>query len=70
MKAECRTIAPGTARIWFYRDPNPYETLATPLTYLVVAQLKRAESVDAYDTTTNFNPFAVAQITAQEKLSS
>jgi uncharacterized integral membrane protein (TIGR00697 family) len=47
-----------------------YETLATPLTYLVVAQLKRAESVDAYDTTTNFNPFAVAQLTAQEKLSS
>jgi hypothetical protein len=23
-------VAPGTARIWFYRDPNPYETLATP----------------------------------------
>jgi len=35
-----------------------YETLATPLTYLVVAALKRAESVDAFDTTTNFNPFA------------
>ena len=47
-----------------------YETLATPLTYLVVAQLKRAESVDAYDTATNFNPFVVAQMTAQEKLSS
>src|ERR1700691_811719 len=31
-----------------------YETLATPLTYLAVAALKRAESVDAWDTTTNF----------------
>jgi uncharacterized integral membrane protein (TIGR00697 family) len=36
-----------------------YETLATPLTYLVVRQLKRAEGMDAFDRGTNFNPFAL-----------
>lgn len=35
-----------------------YETLATPLTYLAVGRLKRAEGVDVYDRDTNFNPFA------------
>lgn len=35
-----------------------YETLATPLTYLVVHRLKHAEGVDAFDNGTNFNPFA------------
>jgi queuosine precursor transporter len=34
-----------------------YEALATPLTYLIVNALKRAEGVDVYDTDTNFNPF-------------
>ena len=34
------------------------EVVATPLTYLVVAWLKRAESTDAFDRRTNFNPFA------------
>jgi uncharacterized integral membrane protein (TIGR00697 family) len=34
-----------------------YEVLATPLTYLVVNWLKRAEHVDTFDTHTNFNPF-------------
>ncbi|CAN5581651.1 queuosine precursor transporter [soil metagenome] len=37
-----------------------YEALATPLTYLVVNKLKRAEGVDIYDRDTNFNPFARA----------
>jgi len=36
-----------------------YETLATPLTYLIVRQLKRAEGVDTFDRGTNFNPFAL-----------
>jgi uncharacterized PurR-regulated membrane protein YhhQ (DUF165 family) len=36
-----------------------YETLATPLTYLVVRHLKRAEGVDFFDRGTNFNPFAL-----------
>ena len=35
-----------------------YEAAATPLTYLVVNRLKRAEGVDVYDRETNFNPFA------------
>jgi uncharacterized integral membrane protein (TIGR00697 family) len=35
-----------------------YEAAATPLTYLVVNFLKRAEGVDVYDTHTDFSPFA------------
>ncbi|WP_374309601.1 queuosine precursor transporter [Dongia sp.] len=38
-----------------------YETLATPVTYLVVNKLKRAEGVDFYDTNTHFSPFAVKE---------
>jgi len=34
-----------------------YETLATPLTYIVVGWLKRSEGVDVYDRHENFNPF-------------
>lgn len=33
------------------------EVLMTPLTYLVVNRLKRAEEEDVYDTNTSFNPF-------------
>jgi uncharacterized integral membrane protein (TIGR00697 family) len=36
-----------------------YETLATPLTYLAVNALKRAEGEDYYDRDTNFNPFKI-----------
>ncbi len=35
-----------------------YEVVATPLTYLVVGWLKRAEGTDAFDEGTNFSPFA------------
>jgi uncharacterized integral membrane protein (TIGR00697 family) len=35
-----------------------YEAAATPVTYLVVNSLKRAEGVDVYDEGTDFNPFA------------
>jgi len=35
-----------------------YETLATPITYIVVRWLKRVEGVDAFDRGTNFSPFA------------
>ena len=38
-----------------------YEVLATPLTYLVVGYLKRAEGVDAYDRGVDFNPLALAR---------
>ena len=34
-----------------------YEAAATPLTYLVVNTLKRAEGVDVYDAEVDFNPF-------------
>lgn len=36
-----------------------YEALATPLTYLVVNWLKKAERVDTFDRDQNFNPFAL-----------
>jgi uncharacterized integral membrane protein (TIGR00697 family) len=36
-----------------------FEVLATPVTYLVVNELKRAEGVDVYDRQTDFNPVAV-----------
>ena len=35
------------------------EVLMTPLTYLVVNNLKRTENSDHYDNTTNFNPFSL-----------
>lgn len=35
------------------------EVLATPLTYWAVGALKRAENVDTYDWTTDFNPFTL-----------
>lgn len=41
-----------------------YEVLATPITYLVVNVLKRAEGVDILDDHTDFNPFK-AKIAAE-----
>ncbi len=35
------------------------EVLFTPLTYLIVGNLKRSEGVDVYDRDTDFNPFRV-----------
>jgi uncharacterized integral membrane protein (TIGR00697 family) len=35
------------------------EVLFTPITYRVVAFLKRAEQVDYYDVRTDFNPFSL-----------
>jgi queuosine precursor transporter len=43
---------------WFIKVA--YEVLATPLTYLVVNALKKAESEDYYDRSTDFNPFAAS----------
>jgi uncharacterized integral membrane protein (TIGR00697 family) len=37
-----------------------YETVATPLTYVVVGYLKRKEGVDVYDHGVNFNPLRVS----------
>ena len=36
------------------------EALMTPVTYVVVAELKRREGVDYYDRDTNFTPFSLA----------
>ena len=36
-----------------------YETLATPLTYMVVRALKQAEAEDYYDRDTNFSPITL-----------
>jgi hypothetical protein len=41
-----------------------YETLMTPLTYLVVDFLKRREGVDYFDYQTDFNPFATKPVTS------
>ena len=35
------------------------EVLMTPVTYLIVRALKRAEGEDYYDRDTNFNPFVM-----------
>jgi hypothetical protein len=42
-----------------YALKSGWEIVATPLTYRVVAFLKRAESEDYYDIGTNFTPFSL-----------
>ncbi len=42
---------------WWFKVA--YETLATPLTYLVVNWLKRVEKQDYFDKQTDFNPFSL-----------
>jgi hypothetical protein len=42
-----------------YATKVAFEVLATPLTYAVVAWLKRSERSDAFDRHFNFSPFAV-----------
>lgn len=36
-----------------------YEVLATPLTYLIVNKLKKAEGIDVYDKGISYNPFTL-----------
>ncbi|HSU19250.1 MAG TPA: queuosine precursor transporter [Acidobacteriaceae bacterium] len=55
--ARTLAIIIGTA----YALKVAYEVLATPLTYLVVNALKRAEHADAFDAHTSFNPFRFAE---------
>ena len=38
-----------------------YEIAATPLTYAIVAYLKRREGLDTYDNDTNFNPVLITE---------
>jgi uncharacterized integral membrane protein (TIGR00697 family) len=42
-----------------YLLKSGWEIIATPLTYQVVAFLKKAENEDYYDTNTNFTPFSL-----------
>ena len=42
-----------------YALKSGWEIVATPLTYRVVAFLKKAENEDYYDTDTNFTPFSL-----------
>jgi hypothetical protein len=42
---------------WLFK--SVYEALVTPLTYIVVNYLKKAENEDYYDRETNFNPVAL-----------
>jgi queuosine precursor transporter len=44
---------------WFFKVA--YETLATPLTYLIVRMLKRAEQEDYFDRDTDFNPILIKE---------
>ncbi|HEU0164146.1 MAG TPA: queuosine precursor transporter [Thermomicrobiales bacterium] len=39
-----------------------YETIFTPVTYLVINKLKQIEGVDKFDRGTNFNPLAVGSV--------
>jgi len=54
-------IIPGSGLLqailsqWFLK--TAYETIATPLTYIVVNALKKVESEDYFDRDTDFNPF-------------
>jgi hypothetical protein len=49
-----------TAVVTQWLAKSAYEALATPLTYLVVNHLKRADGSDVYDRDTRFNPLLVA----------
>jgi queuosine precursor transporter len=44
---------------WLFK--SAYEVIATPVTYIVVSFLKRAENEDYYDRSTDFNPLKLAQ---------
>ncbi len=52
-----KTIIAGVISQYIFKVA--FEIVATPLTYMVVGYLKRAEKTDAYDNKTNFNPFTV-----------
>lgn len=46
--------------LWNFFVKVAYEAIATPLTYAIVAFLKRMEQEDVYDRHTNFSPFRLA----------
>ncbi len=50
-------LGPLVVAQWLFK--SAYEALATPLTYVAVNFLKRAENEDYYDRDTNFSPVAL-----------
>lgn len=56
---------PGSALIQLivaqYVFKVAYETVLTPVTYLVVGRVKRAEGIDTFDQQVSYNPFAVGE---------
>jgi hypothetical protein len=44
-----------------------YEVLATPLTYMVISWLKKAEGVEAFDRYESFNPFNFSRVHGMEE---
>ena len=53
-----------------YLFKTAYEIVATPITYLVVNRLKKAEGLDVFDYKTNFSPFhfKVEKVIASESM--
>lgn len=47
------------AILWGWLIKTAVEVLATPITYVVVAKLKRSEGFDAYDRQADYNPFKI-----------
>ncbi|MGF1544381.1 MAG: queuosine precursor transporter [Parvularculaceae bacterium] len=44
-----------------------WEALLTPVTYLVIGRLKRAEGVDVFDRSTDFSPFRLGDATKKNR---
>jgi uncharacterized integral membrane protein (TIGR00697 family) len=44
-----------------YLAKTAYEIIATPITYVIVNKLKRAEGIDVYDRGISYNPFTVVE---------
>lgn len=47
------------ATVWVFK--TVYETLATPITYVVVNTLKRVEALDTYDHSVRYSPFSFSE---------
>jgi len=52
-----QALAATVVTQWLFK--TSYEVIATPLTYGIVAYLKRVEGLDTYDRMTDFNPLRV-----------
>lgn len=57
----------GNMMVTSYLLKVSYEVLATPLTYLVIHWLKKAENSDAFDRHENFNPFSFSERSVNEE---